>query len=372
MFDVALKMLLADRRKLVAALVGVVFSVVLINIQGGLFLGLIRKASMLIDHADADIWVGHKKIHNVDFAKDIPRRWLQRIRGIPDVDAVVPYMVGYQLMTLPDGGYEMVTLVGVDPKTLIGNAWNIMEGDAAAIREPESAIVDINDEDKIGRIAIGDTREIGGVRTRIVAISDGILGFVVTPYVFTSLNDAANILKKPRESCSYFLVRTKKGCRPEQVRDEIRARLPDAAVYTRHEYARISNSFWIARTGIGISFGAATVLGLFVGLVVIGQALYASVIDRLNDYGTLLAIGANRKQLLSLLWIQATYLAFTGIVLGLVLAFLIQSLFSHARSPIVIPWYLSAGSCVLTFASCFVCATVPYIRVRNVDPTMIM
>ena len=40
----------------------------LVNVQGGLFLGLIRKVSLLVDQSDADIWVGHRRIHNVDFA----------------------------------------------------------------------------------------------------------------------------------------------------------------------------------------------------------------------------------------------------------------------------------------------------------------
>ena len=51
----AIKTLLADPGKLTAALVGVVFSVVLVNVQGGLFLGLIRKAGVLVDNSQADI-----------------------------------------------------------------------------------------------------------------------------------------------------------------------------------------------------------------------------------------------------------------------------------------------------------------------------
>ncbi len=85
MWSIALKTLISDRGKLLTALVGVVFSVVLVNLQGRLFIGLIRKASLLVDHSGADIWVGHKKMHNVDFPRDIPRRWLNRIRSTPGV-----------------------------------------------------------------------------------------------------------------------------------------------------------------------------------------------------------------------------------------------------------------------------------------------
>ena len=52
----AIRTLIYDRGKLIAALVGVIFSVVLVNVQGGLFIGLMSKASLLIDQGDADIW----------------------------------------------------------------------------------------------------------------------------------------------------------------------------------------------------------------------------------------------------------------------------------------------------------------------------
>ncbi len=72
MWPIALKTLVSDRGKLLTALVGVVFSIVLVNVQGGLFVGLIRKAGLLVDHGEADIWVGHKWMHNVDFPARCP------------------------------------------------------------------------------------------------------------------------------------------------------------------------------------------------------------------------------------------------------------------------------------------------------------
>ena len=78
MWMMSIKTLIADRGKLLTALVGVMFSIVLVNVQGGLFFGLIRKASLLVDQGNADIWVGHKKMNNVDFPQEVPRRWVQR------------------------------------------------------------------------------------------------------------------------------------------------------------------------------------------------------------------------------------------------------------------------------------------------------
>ena len=372
MYDIAVKMLLADRRKLVTALVGVAFSIVLMNFQGGLFIGLIRKASLLVDNSDADLWIGHKKIHSVDFSKDVPRRWLQQIKCQPGVRAASEYIVGYQHMALPDGGFEMVIVVGVDTDTLLGNAWNIHKGDASNIRRPRSIIVDVHDQDKIGTVDVGDTREIGGVRANVVAMSEGILGFTVTPYVFASIEDATIMVGRSPDDCSYFLVDVADGHNVKAVQNLLKAAIPHAAIYTREEYSWRSISFWLTRTGIGVSFGLATIIGLLVGLIVVGQSLYSSVIDRIEDYGTLVALGAKRAQLLWLLILQACILATAGITIGLITVFVLQLVFSVPRAPIEVPWYLSLSSCCLTFASCLLCATIPYGKLRRLDPAMIV
>src|SRR5689334_16911068 len=115
MFDFALKTLTADGSKLLAALAGVVFSLVLVNLQGGLYLGLMRKASLLVDHCDADLWVTHKQIENVDLAREIPDVWRQRLRGLPGVEEVEPYIVGKGTTSLSNGHMEDVWVIGSNP-----------------------------------------------------------------------------------------------------------------------------------------------------------------------------------------------------------------------------------------------------------------
>lgn len=372
MWSLAFKTLIADRGKLFTALVGVVFSIVLVNLQGGLFLGLIRKASMLVDHGQADIWVGHKKMHNVDFPQDIPKRWIHRIQGIPGVKRVEPYLVGYAYMTLPNGGFEGVFVVGVDEASLMGNAWNLVEGRAEYILKNDGIIVDRLEDAKLDHPEIGSIREIGGHRARIVAKSDGVMGFLVNPYVFTTYHRAASYMHKPHNASSYFLVQLEEGAKVRDVCAAIKQRIPDVEAYTRTEYSTISVNYWMTRTGIGISFGAATLLGLFVGLVMVAQTLYAMVLDRLTEFGTLKAIGANERQIYSLLFFHSIAMATVGSILGLAIVCLVQTRFSTPRAPILIPYWLSVGSCLLVTAICLVSSLLPYLRIRKIDPLMVL
>ena len=183
----AIRTLIYDRGKLIAALVGVIFSVVLVNVQGGLFIGLMSKASFLIDQGDADVWVGHRGMHNLDFAHQMPLRWLHRVRSVPNVQDTVPMRITFSEINLPDGKFESVVVVGIDLDSKIEQPYQIVEGPSDALRQPHSIVVDQCDKDKLMDPKIGELREVGGQRVRVAGKCHGVLSFLVAPYIFTCL-----------------------------------------------------------------------------------------------------------------------------------------------------------------------------------------
>ena len=124
--------------------------------------------------------------------------------------------------------------------------------------------------------------------------------------------------------------------------------------------------------GLGISFGAATLLGLLVGMVMVAQTLYALVLDRLAEFGTLKAIGASEQQIYLMLLVQALSMAAIGTAIGHITAVGIQHFYNTPQAPILIPWWLSVGSSGLVFAICVVSSVLPYLRIRKVDPLMVL
>jgi putative ABC transport system permease protein len=372
MWSIALKTLIADRGKLLTALVGVVFSIVLVNVQGGLFLGFIKKAGLLADCGEAQIWVGHKKMYNVDFPQDIPSRWVHRVRSVPGVKRAEPYIIGTTNTTLPSGGFELVVVVGADRESLLGNAWNVVQGRPEAILKPNGVIIDEYDREKLEYPKMGEIREVGGLRARVVGFSHGIKSFLVTPYVFTTYEQAAAYLRKNPSVCSYYLVQLQPGAEAEEVCARIRQRVPELDAFPRHVYSRISANYWLTRSGLGISFGAATLIGLFVGFVMVAQTLYALVLDRLTEFGTLKAIGATERQIYRILFLQATVMAVVGSLIGLVLVAAIQYFYSTPVALIFIPGWLSLGSCALVLLICLIASSLPYLRIRKVDPLIVL
>jgi putative ABC transport system permease protein len=372
LWNIALRTLAFDRGKLLAGLVGVTFSVVLVNIQGGLFIGLIQKASLLVDHSNADIWVGHRGMHNVDFPHSIPERWIHRIRGIPGVEEAQPLRIGFSEISLPDGNFEGVTVVGIRDGTDLGRAYRVVDGAVDGLSQVDGVIVDQCDDERLFAPAIGETREVGGKRVRIAAKSHGILSFTVTPYLFTTYDRAASFMNSDPMMASYFLVRVRPGVDRESVCQEIRRRLSGVSAMPAEDYASTSVQFWMTRTGIGLSFGAATSLGLLVGLVMVAQTLYAMVLDRISEFATLKAIGMTEREIILLLGAQSSLVAVAGISIGLFLAWGIRGLFSTPRATIDIPLGLYLASAALVFGICLAASALPYLRVRRVDPHTVL
>jgi len=374
MWLLAIRAMLADRGKLLTSLLGVGFSVVLVNLQGGLLLGFIQKASLLVDYGQADIWVGHRHMNNVDIGTFIPERWIQRIRGVEGVERADPYVVMFGQATMPNGEFENVIVVGSESASLLGNAWAMAQGDPRAIRHPDGILVDACDAAKLGDCRIGDTREINGHKAKIVGMTNGIVGFTTNPYVFTTIERARTkyTVGIPPQQCSYFLVKAKPGTDIKELISRIRERLPDLDVYDRRTYSLMCMQYWLTRTGIGISFGLAAFLGLLVGLAVVAQTLYASVNERLREFGTLKAMGADDHCIARFLLAQAVGNAVLGSVIGLAGSVFLAQVMTNPRAPVVLTPWVGALSVVLVLIVCVIAAWLPYWRIRRIDPASVL
>ncbi len=152
-------------------------------------------------------------------------------------------------------------MVGVEPKNLLGNAWNLVEGTPQSILQTDGIFVDECEQAKLENPRVGDLLEIGGRRAKIVGKTHGITGFLIMPYIFTTIDRATEYLHKSPQDCSYYLVQLDHGADPAAVCAAIQKNMPGLDAYPRNVYSGITVNYWITRTGLGISFGAATLLG---------------------------------------------------------------------------------------------------------------
>src|SRR4051812_29448844 len=114
MIDLALKLALDDKTRFLITVSGVSFSVMLVVVQVGIFLGMLDNASVTITQSDADLWVTARNTPNVDFANTFPETYVHRVRSVPGVGRADNLIVWFVTVALPDGSKESVILYALE------------------------------------------------------------------------------------------------------------------------------------------------------------------------------------------------------------------------------------------------------------------
>lgn len=361
-----------DRARFVGTLVGIVFAVVLMGAQMGLLVGFAQTASTLIDHTDADLWISAVGTTNVDITAGLPLRWRHVALEVPGVASADPYMVQFAFWKKPTGGNESVIMVGTDLASARGGPWSLQSGSVEDLARDGAVIVDRLYLGKLGLREVGDTVEINNKRARLVGVTTGIRTFTQSPYVFATHAAAQRFTFWKDDQTTYVLVKLAPGADAETVRAAIQARIGDRAkVWTRAGFARQTQRYWLITTGAGAALLLAASLGLVVGIVIVGQTLYATTVDRLPEYATLRAIGAPKRYLYSVILKQAAISAVLGYALGIVACALLSVTMRDGNIAMSLPLWMLVVLAALTAAMCAAGCVVSIRRVMRIDPTSV-
>ena len=377
MFRIAMTLTLAfrnlfhDRVRLSVTLIGILFSIVLVAVQIGLYLGARGMIIAMIDRADGDLWIMAYGTKNFEEAQPIRARERYVALATPGVVSAIPLVTAFTDWRKPTGGSTLVVVIGADVEDGGLAPWNVVEGDVTGLGARDAVIVDKTYLEELGLKGVGDTAQVGASRVRVVGLTEGIRSFTVTPFIFTTLNRARSLIDMPADNITYVLTKVAPGADIEKVRDDIKAKLPDSEVLTRAEFRTRSINHWMFSTGAGVALIGGAVLGLIVGTVIVAQTLYSSTKDHLSEFATLRALGSSSGYIHKVILIQAGLSAVLGYVLGMSIALTIVYLSDHTALPIVMSPGLAALLLALTFVMCAISALSAIGKVMRIDPAMV-
>jgi len=360
-----------DRARFVVTLVGVLFAVLLMGVELGLLLGFARTTSGLVDHTDADLWITPAGTTNVDIAGRLDERRRFEALAVSGVAQVDQLMMQFAFWRKPDGGTESVSVVGFNLATGQGRPWNLVEGTIEDLQQDDAVIIDRLYAAKLGVTARGQTVEINNRRARVVGFTAGIRTFTQSPYVFTTHRNAQRLTFFRPDQTTYLLVRLHPGADAAAVRDALQTRLGRVDVWFAEDFARAAQRYWLITTGAGSALLLAALLGLVVGIVIVGQTLYATTVDRLPEYATLRAMGAPNRYLYRVILKQAAISAVFGFAGGMVLVGGVVLASAGSTVAVAMPPGLVAVLALLTLCMCALGALVSIRRVTRIDPTSV-
>jgi putative ABC transport system permease protein len=363
--------LFRDKIRLGVTLTGVVFAVVLIIVQMGLFIGFTRTTSGLIDHSTADLWVVPKHMAYLEATVPFSERKLYRVLSTPGVAAAEKFIVHLSDWQRPDGGDVGIQIVGVNPDSVFQAVWNVAAGSVNDLKMPDAVLIDELYAQKLGVTHLGQVFEIRGHRARVVGLTRGIRAFTTTPYVFTSFKNAQTYTGLAPDQTLFILVKAASSMDIHYLKQLLARRLDGVDVFTTSEFSNKIRFYWMFSTGAGIAVLLAAFLGLVVGVVVVAQTIYATTVDHLREFGTLKAMGASNSYVYRVIIKQAGISAVLGYVLGMGVSLAVVRGTQHGGAAILLPWSLAVAMFGLTLLMCIVAAMVSINKVTHLDPALV-
>jgi putative ABC transport system permease protein len=360
-----------DRVRLAVTLTGIIFALVLIAVQLGLFLGFTAATTSLIDHSGADLWVATKGLQNVDTPAVLTERKLYQVLGTPGVAHADKFIVSFSNWKRPDGGQESVEVAGFNPDTWLGGPWNVVAGRAQDLKAENAVVVDEFYKEKLGVTEIGQTVEINGHRARVAGFTRGIRSFTTSPHVFTWFKNAQNYAALRQDQTHYILVKAEAGVDLADLQRRIADRVDDVDVLTTPEMSSKTENYWMFTTGAGVAILIAAAMGLVVGVVVVAQTIYATTVDHMREFGTLKAMGASNGYIYRVIVRQAVASALAGYVLAMSVSMVVVRNSARGGAAILMPWELALGMLALAVAMCVAASLVSINRVTRLDPAMV-
>jgi putative ABC transport system permease protein len=314
--------LVNDKGKFAALLVGITFAVFLMVMMTSMFAGILHRSSSTVINIGAKVWVMDPAVNTTANNIPMPDYILDAVRSINGVKYAVPLYSGGALVKLRNGVYQSVTVVGLDDASLYGGP-ELIEGKIDDIYA-ENAFVVVKDAEfaKLGNPGLGTEFEINDHRGFIVGIakvtSSGLFG---VPTLYTTYKRAIQYIPSMRYTTSFIMIEPKSSDAVPYIKQQV-ASLGYEAL-TKDEFTRKISNFYKYQTGLGINLLLMTVISFVLGLSISGQTFYTFILENLDKFGALKAIGAKGKELVYMILFQATFAALTGYGLGVGLASLL-------------------------------------------------
>jgi putative ABC transport system permease protein len=361
---IAYKLLVNDKGKFAALIVGITFAVFLMVMMTSMFAGILHRSSSTVINIGAKVWVMDPAVNTIVSSIPMPDYILDAVRSIEGVRYAVPLYSGGALVKLRNGVYQQVSIIGLDDSSLFGRP-ELIEGHIEDIYA-ENAFIAVKDSEfpKLGNPRPGAEFEINdhrGVVAGIAQVTTG--GLFGIPTLYTTYKRAVQYIPSTRYTISYVLVEPKNIAAVQHIKEQVKS-LGYVAM-TNDEFIQKISNFYKYQTGLGTNVFLMTVISFIVGLSISGQTFYTFILENLEKFGALKAIGAKGKELVSMILFQATFTSLTGYGLGIGLASLII-----AMAKLRLPSYaakITYGNLGFAFVMVLIIAGISsYIGIRKV------
>lgn len=328
-----------ERRRLLTALAGVSFAVLLMFIFRGFENALYDSQVQLIKLLNGDVMIVSKLKNNMFVPEQFARSRLYQAQAYDGVEAAYPLYMATAYWKNPQTRrirpLRVLAFNPQDPILALPGITNNLD----KLKLPWTAVIDRRSRPEVGADA-GLVTEVAEQQVRVV-------GQFELGTDFASGN--GNVVMSDQNFLRYFgslgpdqdrrslntvdvgLLKLVPGHNADQLAQTLRERLPkDLSIYTKAEFVTLERDYWRNNTSIGFVFSLLTTMSFVVGIILVYQILYTDVADHWAEYATLKAMGYSNVYLLGVVLQEALILAVLGFIPGCLISALLYNVAANA------------------------------------------
>ncbi|MGE5270797.1 MAG: FtsX-like permease family protein [Thiohalocapsa sp.] len=373
----ALRNLLANKRRLIRSSAGIGFAVLLMLVQLGFEQGFFTASLAMVRQIDGDLIVQSATKYQFHSRDPFAAADISRAEKVAGIASVVPlYGSWFDMEWQPPGGTQtyLVQTLAFDPDhpPLLSSE---IRAESGKLKQADAVIVDRRARPFLGMADAKGDAEINGHTVHVVGSfgigpdfqSDGSVMMSAETFARLLPGNQAPVAPLPVE---FGVVKLKAGEDPARVQAALRQALgSDVRVLTKSQFVELERAFQAEMSSAGPIFWMGTVVGFVVGLLISYQIIYTDLSDQLPQYATLKGIGYNNAYLVRVVLGQATLSALAGYIPAWLLCLVVYRIIgSVALLPLHMTLWLTLLSLALTVGMCLFSALLAIRRVIAADP----
>ena len=363
--------------RLVVALSGIAFAVLLIMMQLGFRSALFESAVRFHERFDYDIALFSPDSVFIVRPQPFSIRRLYQSLGFDSVENVTPVYIFPSVWKNPwNNQRRSIQTIGFNPDEAVLKTPGFLQA-KELLRQQDVVIFDRGSRPEFG--PVGETfdsgrpvtTEVNDRQIEVVGLFRMGTSFGIDGTIITSDDNWLRLFPgRPRNEIQLGLIKLSQGADAGRIRNELAEYLPDdVLVMTKQQFVQREKDYWNGATPIGYIFAFGAIMGFVVGAIIVYQILFADVSEHLNEYATLRAMGYKNRFVSGIVLQQAVILAVLGYLPGVAIVYW---LYGKAAAATSLPLYITQERAItvflMTLAMCAISGLLAVRKVRRLDP----